>query len=265
MSTSVRQALRILELLAPHPEGVRVSDLAESLATNRAIPHKLLGVLTELGYVTQNPMTERYHATFRLGALGLQQVENAGVSTWAEGPLDALARETEELVRMAVESNGTLQWVAKAQGSNSSLIIDPASGASAVLHATATGKAWLSTLADDALQRYLAATDLDPQTPRTITDRELLLAELSEAANRGYALVEEEMDLGISAIAAPIFVQVPGEGRSAVGTVSIAGPAARLTAERLRAFAPALLTTADTLSTYWPVYLAHSDRSAGPG
>jgi IclR family transcriptional regulator, acetate operon repressor len=264
MSTSVRQSIRILELLAPHPEGLRVSDLAESLAANRAIPHKLLNVLMELGYVEQDPSTERYRATFRLGALGLQQVETAGVRNWAAGPLNDLARDTEELVRLAVASGGGLFWIAKAQGSNSSLKIDSASGAEVVLHATATGKAWLSAQPPTELDRYLEKVGLEAQTSETITDEAKLRTEVEEGARRGFAITQEEMDIGISAVAVPILVGGRIGGSVAVGTVSVAGPAARLTQAKLKSFVPALRDTADTLASFWPVYeIVGSDVAAG--
>ncbi len=138
--------MRTLELLAGEPRGLRVTDLANALEVNRAIPHRILADLTELGYVIQDPRTERYRVTFKLGSLGLRQLETAGIIRWAQDELDRLAAKTRELVRLAVVSENTLRWVAKAQGSASALTLDGVSGAQVVLHATASGKAWLSTL-----------------------------------------------------------------------------------------------------------------------
>jgi DNA-binding IclR family transcriptional regulator len=155
-------------------------------------------------------------------------------------------------------TNGTLRWLAKAQGSNSNLIVDSASGVEAVPHATASGKAWLSTLPTDELERLVTTNGLTAQTDRTTTDIGVLLAELERVRNTGYATVSEEMDVGISAIAAPI---VPSESQDsrAVGTVSVAGPSARLTQDVLEEFAPALRDTASELASTWRVY-AHFDN-----
>jgi DNA-binding IclR family transcriptional regulator len=251
MSSNVRRALRILELLAPHPEGLRIRDLAEAMSLNKAIPHRLLAELVELGYVSQEEASERYHATFKLGALGLQQVEHAGIHNWAEAVLERLAAKTHELVRLAVVTGRSLHWIAKAQGSNSTLIVDPASGADVALHATATGKAWLSTLDRGDVDAVLDERGMRPLTAATIVDRDALLAEIADVRRRGFAMVEEEIDVGVSAIASPIFED---GSKVAVGTVSIAGPTSRLPVERLERWAPDLFDTAAELGRLWPAY-----------
>lgn len=189
--------------------------------------------------------------------LELQQVDRAGIQNWAQEPLDRLAARTQELVRLAVVTGRALRWIAKAQGSNSTLIIDPASGADVPLHATATGKAWLSTLPTKEVESLLDERGMTPLTDATIVDREALLTELSDVKRRGFAIVEEEIDVGVSAIASPIFE----DGSSVtVGTVSLAGPSSRLPRETLETFAPDVLDTASELGRLWPAYLYGSGK-----
>ena len=247
-------------MLAGTPQGQRVSHVAEELGVNKAIAHRILQTLVASGYVRQDDNTDVYVATFRLGALGLRQVETAGLERWAQGTLDALARKTEELVRLAIASGPYLQWVAKSQGSNSRLVLDPASGADAVLHATASGKAWLATLDEHDAESLIA--EATAQTPRTETDVTRLREILREARRNGYAITLEEMDPGVNAIAAPILGD--GPGLPATGTVSIAGPAYRLDKSSLLNFVPDLLKAASELTVSWPAYrhLKHHDGSA---
>jgi DNA-binding IclR family transcriptional regulator len=247
---AVAQTLRVLEMLAGARQGQRVSHVAEELGVNKAIAHRILQTLVAGGYVRKDGATDAYLATFRLGALGLRQVETAGLDRWAQGTLDALARTTEELVRLAIASGPYLQWVAKSQGSNSRLVLDPASGADAVLHATASGKAWLATLEERYAEALIA--DATAQTPRTETDISRLREILEDARKNGYAITLEEMDPGVNAIAAPIFGDGPDS--PATGTVSIAGPASRLGKPELLSFVPDLLAAANELSVSWPVY-----------
>lgn len=261
--SSIARALRILELVADQPDGVRVTDLATMLGLNRAIPHRLLAELIDLGYVAQNPTTERYRATFKLGSLGLRQLEIAGIARWSQDELGALATTSRELVRLAVASGSVLRFVAKAQGANSALMIDSASGSDVVLHATASGKAWLSTLPDEELLALLTSRGLAPKTPHTETDLQRVVGEIAQARQAGYAVTHEEMEPGINAIAAPI-VPSGGPGGRGVGTVSIAGPSARLTPEVLLSFAPALRATAEKLGHQWHVYEYLVALSASP-
>lgn len=251
--SNIKRVMRILDILVDEPAGVRITDLAAALGVNKAIPHRLLAELVELGYATQDPRTERYRATFKLGSLGLRQLETAGIARWSQDELNALAAESKELVRLAIASGRSLRWVAKAQGANSSLIVDSAVASDVVLHATASGKAWLSTLPTEEVRAILAEHDLAKPTPRTHTDVEVILAEIEEARRLGYAVTFEEMEIGINAIAAAIVPpDLPG-GRG-VGTVSIAGPAARLTPEVLVGFAPSLKAAARSLAEHWHVY-----------
>jgi IclR family transcriptional regulator, acetate operon repressor len=251
--SNLRRALRLLELLTQAPDGARLTDLAQSLGVNRAIPHRALSELIDMGYVRQDPDTERYLATFKLGALGVQQLEVAGLGRWANEALRDLADKTKELVRMAVMTDGGLRWVAKAQGSNSMLILDPANGAEPMLHATATGKAWLSTLPEDEVRRILGTGKLAQRTARTKVDPEVVLAEIALARKLGYAITQEEVEDGISAIAVPIYDR--GRADRAVATVSVAGPSVRLSTEALTGFLPEIRKTAQRLGEEWATYL----------
>lgn len=263
LADDVAHAMRVLEMLASRPEGRRVTEIAERLRVNKAIAHRLLAALVASGYVSQDPRTSSYSATHSLGALGLRQLSNSGVGTWAQRELDSLAADSEELVRLAVATNDTLQWIAKAQGSNSSLRLDPVMGQDVVPHATASGKAWLSTLDPERVTIVLDNESNLSTTSRSPLDRSNLHVELDEVRHRGYATTFEEMDLGINAVAAPIFGV--GSGREATGTISIAGPSVRMTRARMAELSPLLLEAAAEISRSWPSYaylVANQEQSA---
>jgi len=252
LAEDVANAMHALEMLASRPDGRRVSEIAERLGINKAIAHRLLAALVSAGYVSQDVRTSSYFATHSLGALGLRQLSSSGVGTWAQRSLDSLAAESEELVRLAVATNDSLQWIAKAQGSNSSLRLDPVMGQDAVPHATASGKAWLSTLSSERVDVVLDRESSLDATPRSALDRSALMLELDEVRHRGYATTFEEMDLGINAAAAPIYGA--GPGREATGTISIAGPSVRMTRARMAELSPILLAAAADVAKSWPTY-----------
>ena len=252
LADDVANAMHALELLVSRPEGRRVSEIAERLGINKAIAHRLLAALMNTGYVSQDVRTSSYFATHSLGALGLRQLSSSGVGTWAQRSLDSLAADSEELVRLAVASNDSLQWIAKAQGSNSSLRLDPVMGQDVVPHATASGKAWLSTLSSERIEAVLEHESHLSATPRTPLDRSALILELDDVRQRGYATTFEEMDLGINAAAAPI--HGAGTGREATGTISIAGPSVRMTRARMAELSPLLLDAAAEVAKSWPSY-----------
>lgn len=250
----VARALQILELLAAEPQGARVTDLATTLGLNKAIPHRILAELRDLGYVLQDPATERYRATFKLGSLGLRQLETAGLSRWARDELEELAATTKELVRLGVVSGNVLRFVAKARGAaNGELSIDSALTRNSVRLGSASGRAWLSTLPEDEALALLSTRGLDAPADTTPLDLRSLVEEIARAKQVGYAVIHGDMEIGINAIAAPI-VPPGSPGGRAVGTVSIAGPSVRLTPGVLDSFVPALRATVERLGCQWSVY-----------
>lgn len=252
LADDVANVMKVLEMLAPYPEGRRVTEIAEHLQINKAIAHRLLAALAKVGYVSQDPRTSSYFATHRLGALGLRQLSSSGIETWAQRSLDSLAADSQELVRLAIATSDSLQWIAKAQGSNSSLRLDPVMGQAVVPYATASGKAWLATLSKDRVLSVLAGQRETDVSPRVELNTDQLFAELGEVRGRGYATTFEGMDLGINAVAVPVYGA--GRGREATGTVSIAGPSVRLTELRMAALSPLLLATAADIANSWSSY-----------
>jgi IclR family acetate operon transcriptional repressor len=249
---SVQRAMEILELLAGEPRGRTLPAIADRLGSTEPNTKRLLETLTRTGYIHLDLATDAYFTTLKLGALGLRRIESLGIDQWAQPTLDRLADKTHELVRLAMLSDFRLHWIAKAQGSNSRLTLDPTSGTDAVPHATASGKAWLATLDPDEVASLLGQSGLPAQTEHTITDLAQLQQDLAVARERGYALGQEENDLGVNAIAAPI--RGDGGKGTAVGTVSVAGPAVRLDSAGLTGLVPDLLSAAEELGASWSSY-----------
>ncbi len=252
---SVARALRILELLASSSHGLRLAEIAASLGADRANALRILGEMEHRGFVFKDAISDRYKLTFLITALGFRHLEATGLSQWAQPILDRLAEKTREMVRMTVVEDGTLRWIARAQGANSVLIIDPDMGNDVVLHTTASGKAWLATLDRGEALRLVLRRGLDARTPHSITSAEQFAAELDRTAERGYGLAIEEGDLGVLAIAAPIWARGNDGTPTAVGTVSVAGPVPRVSREQPEGWAPDVIAAARLLGETWGPYV----------
>lgn len=251
--SNLSRAMAVIEALVDEPGGVRVTDLATSMQVNRAIPHRILSELCDLGYVIQDPESERYRATLKVGSLGLRELERASVMDWSQEELARLAAESQELARVSIASETTLRFVAQAQGASSSLIVNSPLRAEVALHATASGKAFLSTLPWPEVRGVIVDRGMPDLTGGTLTSVEALEVELAKVRADGYAIVEEEAEQGVSAVAAAIVPPQVADGR-AVGAVSIAGPNVRMPIERLRALAPEVRAAADRLGRNWHVF-----------
>jgi IclR family acetate operon transcriptional repressor len=245
MSTALDRGLSLLERLAGQPEGMALSALADELALPRSACHRLLAELQQRGYVRQVREHGDYMLTTKLAALGLGFLSSAGIVDIAEPLLERLAKESGELVRLAIIDDDRLTWVAKAQGSRKGLRYDPDMGADARLSCTASGHAWLLTLSDERAlelvtrQGFGQPKDYGPKAPTTV---KALLGFLHAARARGYAMIDEVFAPGMATMAAPVMRR-----NEAIGVISIAGPRTRLTPARMQALAPALLAATKEL------------------
>jgi len=262
-ASSADRGLAILELLVNEPSGLPMSIIAQRLKLPVSATHRLLSVLVARRYARQDPVSEAYHATMAVAALGVRLLAGSNFIEVCQPVLEEFASRTGELVRLSVLEGDHLIWVAKAQGARASIRYDPISGRDVPLHVTAMGKAWLATLPEDdavrlVLDRGFGGDLIGPKATRTV---EGLREQLRLTKDRGFALVEEEAEVGISGIAT-VVRDALSPGRPVVGCVSVAGPTFRLDRERLVGFAQPLKDAAERLSDLWPVraYYAQQGR-----
>lgn len=254
--------LDLLDLLAEEAHGLPLSEICRRLTLPKSAAHRLLSVLTKRGYAVQDELTERYRLTVKLAALGFRFLAHQGLPEIFQPLLDKLAARTGELVRLALVDNGALTWVAKAQGALSGLKYDPDMGTPVVLHATATGRSWLATLDEAEAVRLVEAHGYavpDRFGVPIVHDTPSLRRELEATRIRGYGLAIDEGERGTAAIACVVRAD-RDPAAPAVGTVSIAGPIARLTRERLALMASDLQATAAEVSMLWPTHRFRADR-----
>lgn len=250
MSSVLEKSLAIIELLVDHPTGLPVSAIASATDQHVSGVHRTLQELGRLGYVRQVQAQGDYALTIKLPAMGLGFLGRAGITDVAQPVLDALATRSGELIRLSVIDGDRLIWVAVAQGATRGLRYDPGQEQGVVVHLASSsgGKAWLSTMSDDeALSRVASqgllrqAEGTGPNAPRSLT---LLLEQLAEARARGYATAVDSYIAGMAAMAVPVRYHTNGP---VLGCLSIAGPAVRMTAERMAELAPALQASAAEL------------------
>jgi DNA-binding IclR family transcriptional regulator len=245
---SVHRAMAVLELLAQSPVGLTVTELAESLGQTKTTAFRILATLQNTGYVDKDPKTALYGLTFKIVTLSYRLMLTRGVYEFLTPVLRALASETRELVRLAIAEDEKLRWIAQANGSEERVRLQADLGDSIALHASASGKAWLSTLPGDEALRIVLTQGMAPRTPSTITDAQSFLKELEQVRAQGYALALEEGDLGVLAVAVPVRVR---SEPTAVGTLSVAGTVMTVDRDRLVSFVPSLLKAADSLADFW--------------
>lgn len=255
MSSVLEKSLAIVELLVDHPTGLPVSSIAAATDQPASGVHRTLQELTRLGYVRQMHAQGDYALTIKLPAMGLGFLGRAGITDVAQPVLDQLASDSGELIRLSVIDGDSLIWVAVAQGATRGLRYDPGQEQGVVVHlaSSAGGKAWLSTLTDEEALVRVGAQGLMRQAegqgqnaPRSLS---LLVEQLAEARARGYATAVDSYIAGMAAMAVPVRYHSDGP---VLGCLSIAGPAVRMTAQRMSEMAPQLQHAAAELGAAAP-------------
>ena len=247
MSEMLGRSFKVLEYLAEHPQGVALSTVASELKIPLSASHRLLTELIRCGYVRQNLVDGHYVLTIKLVSVGLSFLSNSGIVDVAQPLLDQLAAASGELVRLAVVDGEDLTFVAKAQGATHGLRYDPDMGLSVTLSCSAAGHAWLSTMSEDDAVALVAKKGLgkpEDYGPKAPTTLKAVMTYVKAARQRGFSMINEVFAPGMTAMAAPVFAS----GGSVIGVITIAGPAVRLTQQRMEALGPALLATVEEVA-----------------
>jgi IclR family transcriptional regulator, acetate operon repressor len=244
---AVERSLQILALIvSADPEmGLREVGLASGLPV--ATTHRLLKALVNRGYVRQNPANRRYTvgpAAFELAArIGTTH----NLAQLAQPCLQELVRLTGESANLAAIEGDEVVYLAHVEAPRVVRMFTQV-GNRVPLHASGTGKAILSQMTPAARAQILSGRELVAFTPHTITNREVLDAELDRAAKLGYAFDAGEYEDGVHCIAVPV-----RDPRGQVNAaISVSGPSSRLSLEWMVELAPAVKRIADELFKSMP-------------
>ena len=218
---SVDRALRLLEVLAAAGGRLPITDLSARTGLSLGTVHRLLASLTARGYVRQDP-DRRYALGTALLPLGDAATRLLG--SWALPYLSQLAERCGETANLAVLEDDHVIYVAQAPGRHRMRMFTEV-GRRALPHSTAVGKVLLAWQDPDHVLRVLTRLGLPGRTPNTLTTVAAFGAELAEVRQRGWAVDDEEEEVGVRCLAVPV-----GPGERAVAAVSVSAPASRLEA-----------------------------------
>ncbi|WP_163509458.1 IclR family transcriptional regulator [Fodinicola acaciae] len=231
------RGLLLLDAFGEADTELTLAQLAARTGLPKPTAHRLVNGLAEWGGV------ERTAGGYRLGMklfeLGHRVPRRRDLREAALPYLEDLYEATHENIHLAVPDGVHTLFVEKLNGHRSTPILSGAGGRMPV-HCTATGKTFLA-LGPPEWFRQAVSAGLTRHTPRTIVMPGLLQRDLARVVERGYGVNHEEAEVGVSAVAAPIF----DSRRRIVAAISITGNARRLDAERL---APAVRTAASALT-----------------
>ena len=239
---SVDRAASLLLALGESQGEAGVTELARRLGLHKSTASRLLATLQRRGLVEQDDETGKY----RLGLVVIRLAERAertlDLRSIALPELERLARATHETAGLGVLDADRVLFVAQVDGPNL-IASGDWTGRASTLHANASGKVLLASLAEREVLR-IVRLGLTQYTDRTLTELEPLLAELARARRRGYATAASELEQGLNAVAAP----VRDARGQVIAAVEVWGPAFRLSPRRLPELAAQARETAAAIT-----------------
>jgi IclR family acetate operon transcriptional repressor len=216
---SLERAFELLEHLADAGGELALSELTEASGLPMPTIYRLMRTLVNHGYVRQAP-SKRYALGPRLIRLGESSSRLLG--SWARPALARLVDEVGETANMAMLEGDAVVYVAQVPSRHSMRMFTEV-GRRVQAHCTGVGKALLAQLPAESARTLVCRTGLEAHTPHTIIELETLMQELDLIRRRGYALDDEEQELGVRCVAVPI------AGAPALSAISVSGPSGRLT------------------------------------
>ena len=239
---SVARIFELIEVLAAHPAGASLQRLAEDAHLAKSTTHRLLGSLVSLGYAAQDGETGKYRLTLKMFEISSGIVNSMDVMSVAKVHLERLAQRTGEAVHLVIRDAQDIVYIYKTE--SGPMRMSSRVGLRSPLYCTGVGKAILATLTEEEVEDVWRHSNPQKLTGRTVTDLPALCAQLNEVRACGYAIDDEENELGIRCVA----LAIPGPGGKADSAFSISGLAPYMTPERIRRIAAlALETRADIL------------------
>ncbi len=242
---AVSHALDLLEQFHDDVDELGVTELSKRLKLHKNNVFRLLATLESRGYIEQNKATENYRLGLKALELGQTFIKQMGLLRQAKPILEQMVEESNETSYVAIYKENHIVYLDVVE-TNLTVRVVSRVGSRLPAYCTASGKVHMACMTDEELDELMTKMDFVQHTPTTISSPETMRAELVKVREQGYAMDDEEMDIGVRCIAAPIRDYT----RRIVGAISISGPTMRVSNARTESeLVPLVLKASEELST----------------
>jgi DNA-binding IclR family transcriptional regulator len=235
------KALDLIDAL-DNGDALTLTQLSQRVGVPKPTSLRILANLEDRGYVERDSHGQ-YRLGIRLLQLGARKSEAMDLRTVARPFMKELHAEFDETVNLAVPGEGGIVYIDILQ-STRGLRMAATVGMRDDYHSSALGKAMMSSWPDTKIERELGAGPFERKTAKTVRTREEFVDKLGDVRLRGYALDDEENEMGARCVGAPIF----DHRGTCIGAVSVSGSASRLTDERVESLGRRVRQAAASIS-----------------
>jgi len=238
----VGKVLRILEALDAAPTGLQLREISQRTSLNKSTAYRFVAHLESEGYLFRDD-AGAYIAGPKLARLGAGITYHATLRKISRPVLMLLSKETTETVNLAVLDGHDVLYLEVLESAHSFRMASQP-GMHRPPNCTALGKVLLAFLPSEQREEILPMLTFERATPRTIPNLARFRKELVRVVQQGYAMDDQETDLGARCVAAPVF----DESGKVAAAISVSGPTTRMSRDRIQEFALATKKAARAIS-----------------
>ncbi len=247
---TLARGLRLLSVLAAVGKPTGLSELTQITGFSKPTVHRLARALVDLGYLEQAPAPSFcYSLRPKVLELGYNYLAGLQVRELASPLMRSLSEQFGENVTLSLLDGSEVVYVERLEARPTGLFFKTSVGSRMPVYCSSMGKAILALLPDAHRSKVIDGCSFEKYTEFTITDRKTLEEELATIRQKGYAINDQEMELGVRSVGAPIF----GDRGLPIGAINISAPSVRLTRQFLEEeVAPVLVKCAMEISLSRP-------------
>jgi DNA-binding IclR family transcriptional regulator len=231
----LERAVSVLEALSESDAPLSLAQICQRMNLHKSTAHRSLMVLERSALIERTP-ENRFRLGLKLYELGNRAVEQIDLRARVHPFFRRLAANVGETVHLSVLQKTSVVYLDKVEP-NRRVCMSSKTGTSNPVYCTSMGKAMLAFQPQETIEQIVAKIRFVPYTHKTLCSREKLLKSLERVRRRGYAIDDEEIELGVRCVGAPIF----NENHWAIAAVSVSGPSSRITAQSVPQIAEHLL------------------------
>ncbi len=219
---SVIKAIEVIEYIAYSEKEVGVTEISNGLNYGVSATYHLLNTLKKCNIISQNNRTKKFKLGLKLWQIGILSYNQNHLSLTLKPYLKKLKDLTGETANLTIMDNNKIVYIAQEE-SDKLVKMFTTIGATAPLHCTAAGKALLAYKSEKTQKIILDKIELTRYTDNTIINKKDFIAEIAQVKKQGYSFDNEERELGVSCIGAPVF----DINNDAIACITISGPTSR--------------------------------------
>lgn len=238
------RVVAILDVLGESDDSLSLAEICQRMELRKSTAHRALMALERTGLIERAP-EHRYRLGLKLYDMGNRAVEQIDLRERLHPYLHKLALRLGETVHLGVLHKNRVVYINKIEPINRRVCISSRTGTSNPVYSTSLGKAILAFLPEPEATRIISSIRFKAFTSKTLTTREELLQALERIRTRGYAIDDEEMEIGTRCVGAPIF----DAHQRPIAALSISGSATRLAAHCVPSLAEHVMRCCGEVST----------------